>query len=149
MTILPLGPQEPPNDPMIYNRRQADGTFRRLVGFWEREAEMKTPTEEKPSARDTKTIAGKFAEALGCLEDALCYLHQVNEHYEEQVIAQYESGPHPCNPAMDFWLQTEKAEDGLHEILHRLQHVPPFAPKEKFTTQAADATAYTKQRSMP
>jgi len=32
-----LGPQEPPNDPMVYNRRQADGTFRPLTDFWERD----------------------------------------------------------------------------------------------------------------
>jgi len=35
--VTPLGPQEPPSDPMIYNRRQADGTFRPLAGFWERD----------------------------------------------------------------------------------------------------------------
>jgi len=35
--VTQLGPQEPPDDPMIYNRRQADGTFRSLAGFWERD----------------------------------------------------------------------------------------------------------------
>ena len=34
---IPLGPQEPPDNPMIYNRRQTDGTFRSLAGFWERD----------------------------------------------------------------------------------------------------------------
>jgi len=37
VSVTQLGPQEPPDDPMIYNRRQADGTFRSLAGFWERD----------------------------------------------------------------------------------------------------------------
>ena len=36
-SVTQLGPQEPPDDPMVYNRRQADGAFRSLAGFWERE----------------------------------------------------------------------------------------------------------------
>ena len=36
-SVIQLRPQEPPDDPMIYNRRQADGTFRSLAGFWERD----------------------------------------------------------------------------------------------------------------
>lgn len=34
MAILHLGSQEPPDNPMIYNRRQPDGTFRSLAGFF-------------------------------------------------------------------------------------------------------------------
>lgn len=34
-----FGIQEPPNNPMIYNRRQVDGAFRSLAGFWKREPE--------------------------------------------------------------------------------------------------------------
>lgn len=30
-----LGPQEPPSDPMIFNRRQPDGTFRPLAEFFD------------------------------------------------------------------------------------------------------------------
>lgn len=30
-----LGPQEPPNDPRIYNRRMPNGMFRPLSGFFE------------------------------------------------------------------------------------------------------------------
>ena len=32
---LSSGPQEPPQDPRIFNRRQADGTFRPLDKFFE------------------------------------------------------------------------------------------------------------------
>ena len=32
-----FGPQEPPQDPRIFNRRQADGTFRPLAEFFDRE----------------------------------------------------------------------------------------------------------------
>jgi len=35
-SMTQLGPQEPPNSPVIYNRRQPDGSFRPLLGFWER-----------------------------------------------------------------------------------------------------------------
>ena len=32
-----MGPQEPPEDPRIFNRRQADGSFRPLEEFWDRD----------------------------------------------------------------------------------------------------------------
>jgi hypothetical protein len=38
-TLLQLGAQEPPQDSMIFNRRQADGTFRPLGEFFDRKAE--------------------------------------------------------------------------------------------------------------
>jgi hypothetical protein len=31
-----LGPQEPPNNPMIYNRKRADGTYPAFEGFFDR-----------------------------------------------------------------------------------------------------------------
>jgi hypothetical protein len=34
-TPVALGPQEPPDDPMTFNRRQADGTFRPLSKFFD------------------------------------------------------------------------------------------------------------------
>ena len=84
------------------------------------------PSEE----RDTKTIAGKFAEALGCLEDALCWLEQVNKQYDpgEEYIVDCRLAPR--NRAMDFWLQAELAEDALKVMLGRLQRVEPLIPKE-------------------
>ena len=80
--------------------------------------------------RDTQTIAGKFAEALGCLEDALHWLTRVNAEYdsEEPVGADY--GLFPYNPATDFWLQADLAEKAVKDRLRRLQRVAPLAPKE-------------------
>ncbi len=36
-TYQVFGPAEPPQDPMIYNRRQPDGTHKPLSGFFNRE----------------------------------------------------------------------------------------------------------------
>lgn len=79
--------------------------------------------------RDTKSIAGKFAEALGAIETSLHWLGQVNEQYDpekhdDNVPARF------CNSALDFWLQANLAEDALRTILGRLQRVAPLAPKE-------------------
>ena len=83
----------------------------------------KMVTEE----RDTKTITEMFAEALGCLEDALCYLGRINEQYDPE---QHDDEVCPSyNPALDFWLQTEQEEELLKDILNRLQRVEPLAPK--------------------
>ena len=86
--------------------------------------------------RDTTTIAGKFAKVLGCLEDALNWLGQVNEQYDPEQYADdirlvNDYGLPPCNPAMDFWLQAALAEGALKGILDKLQGVEPLAPKEK------------------
>jgi len=85
--------------------------------------------------RDTTSIAGKFAEALGCLEDALCWLGRVNAEYDPEeraddvrLIMGYVL--HPCNTVMDFWLQAEQAEDARKDMLRKLQRVEPLAPKE-------------------
>ena len=91
-----------------------------------------------PEERDTKSIAGKFAEVLGGLEDAWNYLREINEQYDPEehiddirLVVDY--GLPPCNPVMDFWLQAEKAEDALWDMLSRLQRVAPLAPKEMMT----------------
>ena len=47
--VIRLGTQEPPNDPVLYNRRQADGSFRPLADFWER------PPLDPPADTDQKT----------------------------------------------------------------------------------------------
>ena len=39
------GPQEPPQDPRIFNRRQADGNFRPLSGFFDGTS---TPANQSP-----------------------------------------------------------------------------------------------------
>lgn len=74
-----------------------------------------------------RTIANDFAEALGCLEDTLYLLGQVNEQYDPDYPNDYD--PPPRNRAMDFWLQAELAEDKLKKILRKLQRVEPLAPK--------------------
>lgn len=86
--------------------------------------------------RDTATIAGKFAEALGFIEEAAYWLAQVNEQYEDyadlddiRLVTEY--GLAPYNPATDFWLQTEQAEERIKDILNRLQRVQRLVPKEK------------------
>jgi len=101
-----------------------------LAGFFLQEENM---TTEK---RDTKTIAGKFAEALGNIECAIMYLGQVNAEYDPEEHADdirlvVDYGLRPCNPVMDFWLQAEQAEDALKAMLRKLQRVEPLAPKEK------------------
>ena len=187
-TTRQLGVQEPPSDPMIYNRRQPDGIFRSLTGFFEDKEENVT-TEERdtkiieseggaemlycrdcgsyrsrggglgtchvfttpfggdstpvcgsfvppiPEPRDTTTIAGKFAEALGYLEEAVNWLEQVNAEYDpaehaDDIRLVVDYGLRPCNPAVDFWLQADLAEDPLRTILRRLQRVQPLVPKE-------------------
>ena len=82
------------------------------------------------------TIAGMFAKALGNLEDAVCYLGRVNEQYDPEQYADdirlvLDYGLRPFNPAMDFWLQAEQAEEQIKDILCRLQRVEPLVPKEE------------------
>ena len=85
--------------------------------------------------RETKTIAGKFAEALGCLEDAVYYLDQVNEQYDPEQYADeirlvVNYGLPPCNPVMRFWVEADKSQEELKDILRRLQRFEALAPKE-------------------
>ena len=50
MTAQPkLGPQEPPDDPHIFNRRQPDGTFRPISEFFEPEKQRDTMTQHTPT----------------------------------------------------------------------------------------------------
>ena len=90
--------------------------------------------ELEAKKQQAESIAEMFAEALGHIADALCYLERVNEQYLEQhtddgrLMADY--GLRSCNPATDFWLQAEQAEDSLKDILHRLRRVEPLVPKE-------------------
>ena len=85
--------------------------------------------ESQAQKEQVKPIAGMFAEILGHLEDALCYLGRVNEQYEgggDYV----ECGLRLRNPTMDFWLQAELAEDSLKDILRGLRRIEPLVPKE-------------------
>ena len=47
---------------------------------WEEERERRASLAAEE--RDTSTIAGKFAEALGCLEDAACHLRDIDKQYD-------------------------------------------------------------------
>lgn len=73
-------------------------------------------------SEERETIAGKFAEALGHLEETVYWLAQVNDQYN---VEQDADDIRFCNPAMDFWSQAELAEDALKVILRRLQRVAP------------------------
>lgn len=91
--------------------------------------DMAQPQRWQREERDTETIPGQLAEALGNLEDALCWLGRVNVQYkEEDWVAAH--GLRPCSPAVDFWLQTELAEDAVKGILDKLRRVQPLASKE-------------------
>lgn len=104
---------------------------RQLKGIRAFAETLKEP--EGDERRDTTTIAGQFAEVLGCLEDALNWLGQVNEQYDPEQYADdirlvNDYGLRPCNPSMDFWLQAENAEGLLKDIIRKLQGVEPLAP---------------------
>jgi len=90
---------------------------------------------ERREEAEAKTVAGKFAKALGHIEAAASYLGQVNEQYDlgesgAELRLITEQGVHFCNPALDFWLQADLAEGSLKILLHKLQRVERFAPKE-------------------
>ena len=91
-----------------------------------RDIEASKLQAEKEQAR---SIAETFAEVLGNIECAIVYLGRVNEQYNPEQHADF-LGVRPCNQAMDFWLQTERAEDSLKDILGRLRRVEPLVPKE-------------------
>lgn len=101
---------------------------------WEEEREGRLEnlaTEE----RDTETIAGKFAEALAYIQEAVYWLTEVNEQYDmgesgTELRLMTQLGVHPCNPALDFWLQADLAEGALKVILDKLQRVESLVPKE-------------------
>ena len=85
--------------------------------------------------RDTKTIVGMFAEVLGCLEDAACYLGRVNaqydpEQYADEIRLVCDYGLPPCNPVMRFWTEADKSAEELKDILRRLRRVQPLVPKQ-------------------
>ena len=95
---------------------------------------MSKPTEQ----RDTTTIAGMFAEALGNLEDAWNYLRQIDEQGQKQyaddirLVAGF--GLRPCNPEMRFWEEVFEAKEDLWRIQKELKAVEKDMPKEKEVT---------------
>jgi len=83
--------------------------------------------------RETQTIAGKFAEALGCLEDAGHWLRELNQEFEKL----YPDDMDPRDPAAPFWYAVNEAitsepftDSPLRDILQELQAVRKYVPKE-------------------
>ena len=93
----------------------------------------------KEPERDTTTIAGMFAEAMGCLEDAWNYLRQIDEQGQKQyaddirLVASF--GLRPCNPEMRFWEEILEAKEDLWRIQNELKTVAKHMPKEKEETR--------------
>lgn len=80
--------------------------------------------------RDTASIAGKFAEALGCLEDAACYLRDIDKQYD----AIYPDDE--CEyPELEFWFAIDDAIKPLEAIQKGLEAAEEHMPKEKEGTK--------------
>ena len=71
--------------------------------------------------KETDSIAGMFAELLGCLEDAACWLHKVNAQYPD------DDDDASDNP---FWGETYEATDPLNRIIKGLRAIEKCVPKE-------------------
>ena len=83
--------------------------------------------------KETDSIAGKFAEALGCLEDAACWLRELHQEFEKL----YPDDMDPRDPAAPFWYAVNEAitsepftDSPLRDILQELQAVRKYMPKE-------------------
>ena len=87
----------------------------------ERERRAKLATEQT----DTKTIAGKFAEALGCLEDAACHLRDIDNQYDLLY-----PDDECAYPELQFWFALDDAIKPLERIQKGLEAVDAYAPKE-------------------
>lgn len=84
-------------------------------------------TLKQPEAdeRDTTSIAGKFAEALGCLEDAACHLRDIDKQY----LTLYPEDE--CEePELWFWWRIEEAIKPLETIQKDLETVAQHVPEE-------------------
>ncbi len=46
--VAPFGPQEPPDDPRIYNRRREDGTYPPLSSFFDAAVRAPEPSDRLP-----------------------------------------------------------------------------------------------------
>jgi len=83
--------------------------------------------------RETDSIAGMFAEALGCLEDAGHWLCKLKQEFEKL----YPDDMDPKDPAAPFWYAVNEAitsepftDSPLRDILQELQAVRKYVPKE-------------------
>ena len=83
---------------------------------------MSEPTEE----RDTKSIAGKFAEALGCIEDAAHWLDRIDEQFEKRYPNDIDYG----DPSEPFWAGICMAITTLDLVQDGLKEAAKYMPKE-------------------
>ena len=87
---------------------------------------------EEYEERDTTTIAGKFANALDCLENAAGYLRDIVEQYNERYPDD------ECEePELFFWQEVRETIDAgcfrktpLQRIQEKLEAVTEYVPKE-------------------
>lgn len=83
--------------------------------------------------RETTTIADKFAEALGHLEDAACYLRDIDEQY----LVLYPDDE--CEePELFFWQEIRETIDAgrfsktpLQRIQEQLEAIAKYVPEEE------------------
>jgi len=88
-------------------------------------AQVRELQDELNEAYDSMETASSYHEAENRRLHA--DLRQAeHERNQERLV----KSTRPSNPALDFWLQAELAEDELKGILNRLQRVEPLAPKE-------------------
>jgi len=83
-------------------------------------------TLKEPEAEERETIAGKFAEALGCLEDAACYLRDIDKQYD--VIYPDDECEYP---ELKFWFALDGVIKPLEALQKGLMAVEPLVPKEE------------------
>lgn len=78
-----------------------------------------------PEQRDTTTIAGKFAEALGCLTDGIDWLQRIDDQHEERYPND------ECEESeLSFWSEIYEALHPLRGLLESLEAVEKHVPKE-------------------
>ena len=144
-----IGVQEPPNDPMIYNRRQADGNFRSLTGFFfpEDTKESNVKTGDVLRAMLTENTGIQFMDSGGAYGRAW----QQNKGrdfdtepaatltVEEGFIDIRRSTYHFLNECLEF----DEAMDERFQAFNRAQdpgdQIPWLALMEEFT-DSLDAT---------
>jgi len=80
--------------------------------------------------RETDSIAGKFAEALGHLEDAAHWLRELNQKFEKL----YPDDMDPKDPAAAFWYAIAEATEPLDCIFDDLWAVQKDMPATEEVT---------------
>jgi len=76
------------------------------------------------------SITDKFAEALGCLEDAACWLRELHQEFERL----YPDDMDPKDPAAPFWYAVNEATEPLNSVYDDLEAVEKHAPTTEEVT---------------